>query len=125
MQINNNSLAIALLTVAVMLAPHSVWSQVSEYTVAQLLEPCMEGDNDSRWGAAAEAECEQYIMGFADAYVLTDASKQDKVCLPPVDNRADEIRWVFMKWVHDNYDMRDLPAAQGLLEAIKSKFACQ
>lgn len=125
MQINNNSLAGALLAVALIFSPQPVWSQLSDYTVAQLLEPCMEGDNDSRWGAAAEVECEQYIMGFTDAYVLNDAGKQDKVCLPPVDNRADVIRWVFMKWAHDNYDMRELPAAQGLLEAIKSQFACK
>jgi len=125
MQIGNNSLATASLVVALMFSPQPVWSQLSEYTVAQLLEPCMEGDNDSRWGAAAEAECEQYILGFTDAYLLTDASKQDEVCLPPVGNRADEVRWVFMKWAHDNYDKREQPAAHGLLEAIKSKFACE
>ena len=27
------------------------------------------------------------------AYLLTDASKQDKVCLPPEGNRVDEMRW--------------------------------
>lgn len=125
MQITNNSLAVALLAVAALLSPQPVYSQLSDYTVAQLLEPCMEGDNDSRWGAAAEAECEQYILGFTDAYVLTNARKQDNVCLPPEGNRADEIRWVFMKWAHENYDQRDMPAALGLLEAIKSKFACK
>ena len=125
MQITNNFLAVALLAVAALLSPQPVYSQLSDYTVAQLLEPCMEGDNDSRWGAAAEAECEQYILGFTDAYVLTNASKQDNVCLPPEGNRADEIRWVFMKWAHENYDQRDMPAALGLLEAIKSKFACE
>ncbi len=125
MQTSNISLAGALLAVALIFSPQPVWSQLSEYTVAQLLEPCMQGDNDSRWGAAAEAECEQYILGFTDAYLLTDASKQDKVCLPPEGNRADEIRWVFMKWAHDNYDKRNMPAALGLLQAIKSKFACK
>jgi hypothetical protein len=125
MQITNISLAAALLAVGVMFSSQPAYSQLAEYTVAQLLEPCMEGDNDSRWGAAAEAECEQYILGFTDAYVLTNARKQDKVCLPPEGNRADEIRWVFMKWAHDNYDKRQLPAALGLLQAIKSKFACK
>ena len=125
MQITNISLAVALLAVAALLSPQPVYSQLSDYTVAQLLEPCMEGDNDSRWGAAAELECEQYILGFTDAYELTNARKQDNVCLPPEGNRADEIRWVFMKWAHDNYDQRDMPAALGLLEAIKSKFACE
>ena len=125
MQLTNISLSIAVLAVAMLFSPQTVRSQLSEYTIAQLLEPCMEGDNDSRWGAAAEAECEQYILGFTDAYLLTDASKQDKVCLPPEGNRADEIRWVFMKWAHDNYDKRGLPAAHGLVEAIKSAFACK
>ena len=125
MQIRNIALATVLLVVVVMISPQPARSQLSEYTVAQLLEPCMQGDNDSRWGAAAEAECEQYILGFTDAYLLTDASKQDKVCLPPEGNRADEIRWVFMKWAHDNFDKRELPAAHGLLEAIKSQFACK
>ncbi len=124
MQITNNSLAAASLAVVGMFAPEIAYAQLAEYTVAQLLEPCMEGDNNSRWGAAAEMECEQYILGFTDAYVLTNASKQDNICLPPEGNRADEIRWVFMKWAHENYDQRDMPAALGLLEAIKSKFAC-
>lgn len=125
MQIGNNSLAGALLAVALLFSPQLLCAELSEYTVAQLLEPCMEGDNDSRWGAAAEAECEQYILGFIDAYLLSDASKKDQVCLPPVGNRADEVRWVFMKWAHDNYERRDLHAAHGLLEAIKSRFACK
>ena len=125
MRITNNSLATALLAVAVSFSSQPVWSQLSEYTVAQLLEPCMEGDNDSRWGAPAEAECEQYILGFTDAYLLTDASKQDNVCLPAEGNRADEVRWVFMKWAHNNYDKRELPAAHGLMEAIKSQFVCK
>ena len=125
MQITNISLVVALLAVGVMFSSQPAYSQLAEYTVAQLLEPCMEGDNDSRWGAAAEAECEQYILGFTDAYVLTNARKQDNVCLPPEGNRADEIRWVFMKWAHENYDERELPAAHGLLEAIKSQFACK
>ena len=70
-------------------------------------------------------ECEQYILGFTDAYVLTNARKQDNVCLPPEGNRADEVRWVFMRWAYENYDKRDMPAALGLLEAIKSKFLCK
>jgi len=100
-------------------------TEFADYTVAQLLEPCMEGDNDSRWGAAAEAECEQYIIGFVDAYLLSDLSERDKVCLPPQNNRADEVRWAFMKWAHKNYEKRNMPAALGLAETIKVRFACK
>ena len=101
-------------------------ADLSDYTIEQLLEPCIEGDNDARWGAAAEAECEQYISGFTDAYVLlTDNGKADNVCLPPDGNRADEIRWAFMRWAHENYGQREQPAAEGLMAVIKSKFVCQ
>ncbi len=116
---------IVLLVISAVLLPQPAQSQLTEYTVAERLEPCMEGDNDSRWGAAAEMECEQYIRGFTDAYLLTNASGQDKVCLPPEGNRADEIRWAFMRWAHQNYEKRDMPAAYGLLEAIKDRFSCK
>lgn len=99
-------------------------AKVAEYTTAELLEPCIEGDNDSRWGAAAEAECEQYITGFTDAYVLSGGPAKDGVCLPAV-NRPDEVRWSFMKWAHRNYQLRNKPAAEGLHQAIKSEFACK
>jgi len=101
-------------------------AELSDYSVKQLLEPCVEGDNDSRWGAAAEAECEQYILGFTDAYVLlSDGGKASGICLPPEGNRADEIRWAFMKWAHRNYGQRGMPAAEGLLEAVRTEFSCE
>lgn len=81
LRMSNNFLGAALLLIAVMALAQPEHSQLSEYTVGELLEPCMEGDNDSRWGAAAEAECEQYTMGFTDAYLITDANKHDNVCL--------------------------------------------
>jgi len=96
----------------------------ADYSVADLLEPCVEGDNDSRWGAAAEAECEQYIMGFADALVLTGGTGPESgICLPEL-NRADEIRWAFMRWAHEHYDERDMPAAEGLLATIRANMTC-
>ena len=97
--------------------------EYSDYSVAQLLEPCVEGDNDSRWGAAAEAECEQYIRGFTDAFLLKGGD--DQVCLPQTGNRADEIRWAFMKWAHKNYSDRHQPAAEGLMKAMRSEFPCK
>lgn len=120
---------VLLITVVAFLAtafpPVCAAADTSDYTVAQLLDPCMEGDNDSRWGLFAETECEQYIIGFADAYVLMGNAERDNVCLPPVGNRADEIRWVFMKWAHQNFKDRQMPAADGLMAAIKIAFACE
>ncbi len=87
------------LTMGLQNAAQAMEADLSEYSIEQLLEPCVQGDNDSRWGAAAETECEQYIRGFADAYLLhTDNGKRDNVCLPKTGNRDDEIRWAFMKW---------------------------
>ncbi len=125
MRLRKVNSAIMLFAISALLMPQPARSQLAEYTVGQLLEPCMEGDNDSRWGAAAEAECEQYIKGFTDAYLLTNTSERDNVCLPPEGNRDDEIRWAFMKWAHQNYEKREIPAAHGLLEAIKDRFSCE
>ncbi len=118
-----------LLTAAVFsvtaLLPLSAHAETSDYTIAELLHPCMEGDNDSRWGLFAETECEQYVTGFADAYIMMGGAERDNVCLPATGNRADEIRWAFMKWAHQNFNERHKPAADGLLAAIKSAFACE
>ena len=122
--IRRKTLLGAIACVAPLLATPAGAEQLSDYTVAQLLEPCVEGDNDSRWGAAAEAECEQYITGFTDAYTMLEASKQDNVCLPEGGNRPDEVRWAFMKWAHKHYDQRGMPAAEGLRITVKSAFAC-
>ena len=101
-------------------------AKLSDYSIKQLLEPCVEGDNDSRWGAVAETECEQYIMGFVDTYILlAKGGKHDGVCLPTGGNRTDEVRWAFMKWAHRHYEKRNQPAVQGLLMTIKSEFPCK
>jgi len=98
--------------------------EVSEYQVRHLLEPCVEGDNDSRGGAVLEMECEQYILGFTDIYLRAGLAERDKVCLPATGNRADEIRWAFMRWAHDNFDQRDMPAVDGLIATLKARFPC-
>lgn len=110
-------------SMAPLTAPHA--AELGSYTVAELLKPCEEGDNDARWGAGKEAECEQFIKGFTGAYImLADGGKADDVCLPAPGNRPDEIRWAFMKWVYQNFDKKDMPAAQGLMEVVRSKFPC-
>ncbi len=121
------SVAVVAVAIASLLsAARPQAAELSDYTVEQLLEPCMEGDNDSRWGQVAEQECEQYIRGFTDAYLMTVAGGAEGVsCLPPEGNRDDEIRWAFMKWTHKNLDMRDHPAAQGLLAMLREVFGCK
>lgn len=98
----------------------------ADYTVADLLKPCMEGDNASRWGEVAELECEQYINGFSHALVsLGDNGPAGDLCLPTGGSAPDEIRWAFMKWAHDHYDERRIPAAEGLMRTLQAAFPCQ
>lgn len=93
------------------------------YTAKDLLAPCQEADNDARWGAAAEAECEQYMMGFVGALRLTDS--KEGICLPE-QNVADEVRWAFMRWVHAAYGERTgMPANEALMATLQEAFACQ
>ena len=101
-------------------------AEYRDYTVGQLLKPCEEGDNDARWGAEQEANCEQFINGFTAAIILiSDVTHSKVICLPPSGNRPDEVRWAFMRWVYQNYDRIDQPAAVGLMAAIKSSFPCK
>ena len=97
----------------------------SGYLAAELLSPCQESDNDARWGEAAETECEQYIMGFVDAMKEVGAVGEEQGVCPPEVNTADEVRWAFMRWVHEDYAARiRMPAADALLETLKHAFAC-
>lgn len=116
--------AFAVLMAAFALSSAVSAADVSEYKVGDLLEPCMEGDNDSRGGSVLELECEQYIIGFTDSYVLLTNAAKDKVCLPK-QNRADEVRWAFMRWAHENFDKRNQPAVEGLMATVKSAFKCK
>ena len=96
----------------------------ADYKVRDLLTPCVEGDNDSRGGAVLEMECEQYVTGFTDLYLRAELDERDNVCLPETGNRADEIRWAFMRWAHDNFDQRDMPAVDGLIATVQARFKC-
>lgn len=97
----------------------------SAYTAGDLLSPCQEADNDARWGEAAETECEQYLMGFADALKEVGQTGSEAGICPPETNTADEIRWAFMRWVHKDYAARTaMPAADALLTALRESFTC-
>ena len=98
-------------------------ADVSDYTIGELLAPCIEADNDAREGAEAETECEQYMTGFTDAFAQLAGAAGEDVCLPE-QNRPDEVRWAFMKWAMQNYGRRDEPAAEGLKMVLESAFAC-
>ena len=121
-----NLLGVLGLTAALALIASPATAQsVSDYTVRELLQPCVEGDNDSRGGAVLEMECEQYISGFTDLYLRAELDQQDNVCLPDTGNRADEIRWAFMRWAHEHFDQRDMSAVDGLMETVKARFKCE
>lgn len=113
----------AFLAAALVCLAGGAAAQSPDYLVRDLLEPCVEGDNDSRGGAVLEMECEQYVSGFTDLYLQSGMAKAKKVCLPK-QNQADEIRWAFMRWAHSNFDKRDMPAVDGLLATLKAHFKC-
>ena len=95
------------------------------YTAAELLSPCQAADNEARWGEAADTECEQYVMGFVGALKATGADAANGICAPDV-NTADEVRWAFMRWVHESYSARTaMSAADAMLATLKTSFACK
>ena len=93
------------------------------YSATDLLIACTNADNDAREvGTVAELECEQYIMGFVHALEVTGDST---VCAPK-QNTADEVRWAYMRWVHEDYSGRkDMGAGAALLGTLREQFACQ
>lgn len=109
----------AVLGVALMVAGHTAPARA--YSAVELLKACTEGDNDSRWGEVAELECEQYILGFVHA--LQEVG-DTTVCTPP-QNTADEVRWAYMRWVHEDYGAhKDMTAGDALLQTLRDKFKC-
>ena len=121
-----HKLTLPILTMAGLLAASAAMADsTAGYTANQLLSPCQESDNDARWGEAAETECEQYLLGFVGALKASGAGKAAKIC-PPVQNTADEIRWAFMRWVHNDYGKRTkMPADKAVLETLKESFPCK
>lgn len=92
------------------------------YSATDLLSSCTEADNDARWGEVAELECEQYIHGFVDALQETGGAG---VC-PPAVNTADEVRWAYMRWVHEDFGAhKGMTAGAALMGTLKDKFKCE
>ncbi len=117
--------AAAVVAAATLFAGAAGAAELSEYTSEELYNPCHEGDNEARWGAVAETECEQYLRGFTDAYILiVEKGAGDGICLPDV-NRDDEVRWAFMKWTVQNFSDRHRPAGEGVMETLREAFKCQ
>ena len=76
-------------------------------------------------GETFEANCEQYVRGFTDAYFhFSSQATLPKVCFPDGANRLDLIRWAFIKWAQTNTDKQDWPPAQGLVTAVLAEFPC-
>lgn len=113
-----------ILVVGFILGSSPVVAEGANYTVKDLLQPCREGDNDSRGGMLDELECEQYINGVVDTIALTRNLSQKGICLPSVNRRPDDIRRAFVKWAYDNHDQGSEPAAKGVLRTLKSSFSC-
>ena len=115
----------AISAIAAILSAPAYAGSHSGYLAADLLSPCQEADNDARWGEAAETECEQYILGFVDALLATGAAGTGSEICPPDQNTADEVRWAFMRWVHESYSSRTkLSASEAVLDTLKENFAC-
>ena len=92
------------------------------YSASNLLIACTNADNDAREvGTISELECEQYIMGFIHALEVTG----DTTVCPPERNTADEARWAYMRWVHQDYGNRkDMAAGAALMGTLRDNFAC-
>ena len=117
---------IVALTLTLLLPAQSAFadSHVSGYSAGDLLSPCQESDNDARWGEYAEMECEQFIIGFVGALRQVGAKAELGICAPE-QNTADEVRWAFMRWVHEDYSARiAMPASDALMATLRDRFAC-
>ena len=91
------------------------------YSAVELLKACTEADNDARWGETAELECEQYVLGFVHALQETG----DTTICVPVQNTVREVRWAYMRWVHEDYGAhKDMSAGQALMGTLRDKFKC-
>ncbi len=107
-------------------APAFAASHATGYLAGDLMIPCRVADSDAReTGTVAEIECEQYIMGVVDALAATGMSGAGTEMCPPDQNTADEVRWAFMRWVHEDFTAnRSVPASEAVLQTLKASFPC-
>lgn len=115
------------LAVASLVAGHATaGSHVGpEYPAKELMQICVEADNDSRFGQALEIECEQYMLGFVQALATTGMAGEGTEICPPAQNLQDEVRWAYTRWIHGDYTKRvQLSAADALLATLKDEFPC-
>ena len=97
-----------------------------DYSVGELLLPCVEGDADARWGEDLQAACDQYIRGFIDAVrFMPGAARKAGVCIPDRKDQVMQIRWAFIKWAATQPETHSLPAGEGMAAAISKAFPCQ
>lgn len=95
------------------------------YLAKDLMQTCVDADNDSRFGKELEIECEQYVTGFVQALEITGMAGSGTEICPPEVNMPDEVRWAFTSWVHGDYTQRtQMTAADALLATLKDKFPC-
>ncbi|MDJ0824656.1 MAG: Rap1a/Tai family immunity protein [Rhodobacter sp.] len=113
-------------TAALMLAtPALAGSHASGYMAAELMQTCQDADNDARGGAAAETECEQYMLGFVEALTATGMAGAGTEICPPAQNVADEVRWAYIRWIYGDFSARKaMSAADAVLATLKDSFAC-
>ncbi len=117
------AIAAALLLPA---APTFAGSHGAGYLASELMEPCRLADSDAReTGTRAETECEQYIMGFVEALMISgEAGPGTEICTPE-ENTADEVRWAFIRWVYGDFSARKaMPAADAVLATLMDSFPC-
>ncbi|MCV6596056.1 MAG: Rap1a/Tai family immunity protein [Mangrovicoccus sp.] len=121
------SLAFGLAQSSAALADGHESSTKTGYTVAALLAPCQEADNDARDGKAAEVECEQYMVGFVDALEAAGmiGGADSKICLPE-QNIPAEMRWAFIRWVYQDFTARkQMMASEAAMGTLTTFFACE
>ena len=97
-------------------------TSVDDYSALTLATLCLDGDNDSRRGVEAEKECEQYIHGFVDAYLVVS---QNPLCFPENVDRLDAIRRVYTPAVIQSSELRQVLANTALLDVLQDAFTCE
>jgi len=91
----------------------------ADYTVKNLLDSCLEGDNASREHESFEAMvCNQYLRGFEDSYVAIGGKGY---CFPSGQDRVANARRMFIKWGVNNTRAHGWAAADGVLAAMRCK----